>query len=138
MIYEESAPFRKDLKRLCKKFPSLPGDLENLKKYGIELFHAGIADNRSIVLMAGFCNDGFTACKVRKIACRSLKSKGSKSGLRLIYVYEKSAGKITFLELYFKGEKENEDRNRIEDFISLFNEQDREQACEQANIMKNK
>lgn len=42
---------------------------------------------------------------------------------RVIYVYnkdEKITALIEFIEIYFKGNKSNEDRDRIEDYINLF------------------
>jgi len=53
--------------------------------------------------------------KVKKIACRALKGRGVNSGLRLIYAYFPDQEKITFVELYHKNEKENEDKTRITD-----------------------
>lgn len=57
--------------------------------------------------------------KIKKIACKSLKGRGVNSGLRLIYVYFETEQKITFIELYHKSDKPNEDRERILKFISL-------------------
>ena len=51
--------------------------------------------------------------KVKKIASKALKGKGVNSGLRLVYAYFQAEGKIIFIELYHKNEKENEDRQRI-------------------------
>lgn len=58
---------------------------------------------------------GITTCiiKVKKIACRSLKGRGVNSGLRLIYAHFPDEKKITFIELYHKNDKENEDKARI-------------------------
>jgi len=53
--------------------------------------------------------------KVKKIACKTLKGRGVNSGLRLIYAHFKEEEKITFIELYYKNDKENEDRQRIID-----------------------
>jgi hypothetical protein len=50
-----------------------------------------------------------------KIASKALKGRGVNSGLRLIYAYFPDEQKITFIELYHKNDKENEDRNRITD-----------------------
>jgi len=51
--------------------------------------------------------------KAKKIACRSLKGKGVKSGIRVIYAYFESDDRIELIEIYYKGDKENEDRERI-------------------------
>jgi len=42
-----------------------------------------------------------------------LKGRGVNSGLRLVYAYFPDQNKITFIELYHKIDKENEDRKRI-------------------------
>lgn len=58
---------------------------------------------------------GITTCviKVKKIASDSFKGRGNNSGFRLIYAYFEESQKIVLVELYHKGEKENEDRERI-------------------------
>ena len=52
--------------------------------------------------------------KIKKIACKSLKGRGAESGLRIVYAYFEEEERIVFIELYFKGNKENEDRERIQ------------------------
>jgi len=39
------------------------------------------------------------------------------SSLRIIYAYYEEDQNIEFIELYFKGDKENEDRDRIATYI---------------------
>jgi hypothetical protein len=51
--------------------------------------------------------------KAKKFACRSLKGKGVQSGIRVIYAYFEEKDKIELIEIYYKGDKENEDRERI-------------------------
>jgi hypothetical protein len=54
---------------------------------------------------------------MKKFACQSLKST---TKLRLIYTYDTTKQEIQFiqfLELYAKGEKEVEDRERIEKYL---------------------
>jgi mRNA-degrading endonuclease RelE of RelBE toxin-antitoxin system len=111
MIFDELTEFKKDLKSLLKKYRTLDDDLEEvkpiLKKKPDERppfsFHID--------------NLGIETCiiKLKKIACKSLKGRGVNSGLRLIYAYFPDEQKITFIELYHKIDKENEDRNRITD-----------------------
>jgi hypothetical protein len=62
-------------------------------------------------------NLGLDTCiiKVKKIACKALKGKGVNSGLRLVYAYFPEKNKITFIELYHKIDKENEDKKRIKE-----------------------
>jgi len=46
--------------------------------------------------------------------CRYLKG----SSLRIIYAYLERRGKIEFIELYYKGDKENENHERIKDYLN--------------------
>ena len=56
--------------------------------------------------------------KARKFTCKSLKGRGSYSGIRIIYAYFKDDDRIELVERYFKGDKENEDRQRILKYYS--------------------
>jgi hypothetical protein len=63
--------------------------------------------------MTGLSIKGPRVYKARKFACRSLKGKGAHSGIRVIYAYIEQNDKIELIEIYYKGDKENEDRERI-------------------------
>lgn len=109
MNFELLAEFQKDLKALLKKYRTLESDLAVVKKV-LTVF----PDERPPF---SFRIEGLQikccVIKVRKIACKSLKGKGVNSGLRLIYAWFEKEEKIIFIELYHKGEKESEDRERI-------------------------
>ncbi len=109
MEFNKLLEFDKDLKSLLKKYRTLNDDLEVVKT-----ILKTLPDERPPFSFL-IDNLGLQACiiKVKKIACRSLKGKGVNSGLRLVYAYFPEAEKITFIELYHKNDKENEDRNRI-------------------------
>ena len=51
--------------------------------------------------------------KAKKFACRPLKGAGAQSGIRVIYTYFDKEDRIELIEIYYKGDKENEDRERI-------------------------
>ena len=74
-------------------------------------------NNRSVFPIPDFCNETILVCKIKKFACRSLKGRGVMSGIRVIYAYHVAASKVEFIEIYFKGEKENEDRERIKEYL---------------------
>lgn len=109
MEFDKLPEFDKDLKQLLKKYRTLNGDLEE-----VMIILKKKPDERPPF---SFRIDGLglETCiiKVKKIACKALKGSGVNSGLRLIYAYFKDDQKITFIELYHKNEKENEDRQRI-------------------------
>ncbi len=118
--YGETPEFQKDFKRLLKKFKSLKDDLELVKIAAIELFHIQKVNNLSIFPIQGLCTEEIQVCKIKKFACKALKGRGSKSGIRIIYAFHCANLKIDFIEIYFKGEKANEDRERIRDYLKNF------------------
>lgn len=109
MIFEELPDFQKEKKRLLKRFRSIDDDIQTIKQV------LNIRPEESppfSVLIDGL---GLTTpvIKVKKFACKSLKGKGVKSGIRLIYAYIPDEEKIIFIELYYKNDKDCEDRQRI-------------------------
>jgi mRNA-degrading endonuclease RelE of RelBE toxin-antitoxin system len=109
MTFDEIIEFWKDHKKLVKKYRSLPDDLVQIKKIlSVEPDASPPFSYRIEGLKIKTC-----IIKVRKIACKSLKTRGVNSGLRLIYAYFKDEERIVFIEIYHKNEKSNEDRDRI-------------------------
>jgi len=105
--------FGRDLKRLLKRFRTIEDDLDTFIDTELYLFHKLGIDNNGIFRITDLSVDYPEIYKAKKFACRSLKGKGVHSGIRVIYAYLKGADKIELVELYFKGDKENEDRERI-------------------------
>lgn len=115
--YEETLEFQKDFKKLSKRFRTLSEDLEVAKRNAIELLHLYKVNNRSIFFIPNFCSETIKACKLKKFACKSLKGRGSKSGIRIIYIFLGKSKKVIFLEIYFKGDKQKEDFDRIKKYL---------------------
>ena len=115
--YDATDVFQKDLKRLLKKFQTLEEDLETTKRNAIELYHLKNINNRNVFPIPDFCNETILVCKIKKFACKSLKGRGVMSGIRVIYAYHTATSKVDFIEIYFKGEKENEDREQIKEYL---------------------
>lgn len=109
MSIEELNEFKGDKKKLLKKYRTLDEDLNTVKKI------LQIRPNASPPFSFELNNLGLKTCviKVKKIACKSLKGKGVKSGLRLVYAFFESEQRIVFIEIYHKNMKANEDRSRI-------------------------
>ncbi len=105
--------FERDMKKLIKRFRSLEDDLDNFIKTELRLFHRLRIDNKGVVQIAGLGIQGPKVYKARKFACRALKGKGVHSGIRVIYAYLEEDDLIEFIEIYYKGDKESEDRERI-------------------------
>lgn len=111
MTFEELAAFKRDLKKLLKKYRTLKDDLFEVKTILKKKPEARPPFSFRID------NLGLETCviKVKKIACRALKGRGVNSGLRLIYAHFFEEDKIIFIEIYHKNDKEIEDRQRIID-----------------------
>ncbi|MCX6582315.1 MAG: hypothetical protein NT166_19255 [Candidatus Aminicenantes bacterium] len=110
--------FDKDLKKLLKRFRSLEDDLEVFIDIQLKLFHKIKQDNGGIKQITGLKKEYPRVYKATKFACKSLKGKGGKSGLRLIYAYFEKEDIIEFIEMYYKGDQENEDSDRIKEYLS--------------------
>ncbi len=109
MKFEELSEFEKDLKKLLKRFRSLDDDLKVVKQV------LAVAPDARPPFSYEIHGLGLSSCviKVKKIACKALKGKGSNTGLRLVYAWFEQEEKIILIELYYKGDKENEERERI-------------------------
>ena len=118
MTYKNLDAFNKEFKKLSKRFITLEEDFKTFKKYALETFFGeNKLDTGSFVKIEGLCNEQYTSYKVLKFACKALKNRGNKSGIRITFVKDNNSDNITFLEIYFKGDKENEDKERIKMLI---------------------
>lgn len=111
MTFDELTEFKGDLKNLLKKYRTLNDDLDVVKRV------LEVTPDERPPFSFRIDHLGLETCiiKVKKIACKALKGRGVNSGLRLIYAHFPDEQKITFIELYHKNDKENEDKKRITD-----------------------
>jgi mRNA-degrading endonuclease YafQ of YafQ-DinJ toxin-antitoxin module len=115
MNFKSTIEFQKDFKRLAKKFRSLDSDLAEFKKV-LSAAPLGIGKHFNVITTTG------DLCIIKaRFFCQSLKKKD----LRVIYAYIKNQQiiemvGIDFIEMYFKGDKENEDRERIKEYLKNF------------------
>lgn len=107
MRFDSLAEFEKELKRLSKKYRSLPDDLEEFKKV-ISVIPLGTSKHFNVLHSVG----NVKVVKAR-LFCRYLKG----TSLRVIYSYDGMKIEFVFIEVYFKGDKENEDRERIREYL---------------------
>ncbi|MBU2590691.1 MAG: hypothetical protein KKC21_01555 [Nitrospinae bacterium] len=104
MTFKELPEFSKEFKRFAKKYKSLPEDLEEFKRV-VYVIPLGNSKQRFRVLTK---NDLCAVIKAR-LSCRYLKG----SDLRIIYAFYHQNHAVDFIELYFKGDKENHDVDRV-------------------------
>ncbi|MCY3973344.1 MAG: hypothetical protein OXF52_03990 [Candidatus Dadabacteria bacterium] len=108
MIFDELLEFQREFKKLEKKYKSLPDDFGQFcrvveddpdgknKKHFSTLFH-----------------DEYVRVVKARFFCLYLK----RSSLRIVYAYAESEDRVDFIELYYKGDKENEDGERVERYL---------------------
>jgi mRNA-degrading endonuclease RelE of RelBE toxin-antitoxin system len=111
MIIEELEEYKKDLKKLSKKYRTLPEDLAVVKKV------LSVNPKERPPFSFRIDNLGIETCiiKVKKIASKSFKGKGVNSRFRLIYAHFEVEERIILIELFHKSKKEIEDKYRIID-----------------------
>ena len=112
--------FEKDLKKLLKRFRTLEDDLKIFIDKELYLYHKLKIDNKGIFPLTDLPSETPKVYKAKKFSCRSLKGGGVFSGIRIIYVYFPESDKIEFIELYYKGDKANEDRTRIKNYLDSY------------------
>ncbi|KKP88985.1 MAG: hypothetical protein UR93_C0005G0041 [Berkelbacteria bacterium GW2011_GWA2_35_9] len=110
MNFNELTEFSKEFKRFSKKYKSLSKDLEEFK-HVVDVVPLGNSKHFNIITK----NEQCVIVKARLFCCY-LKG----SSLRIIYAFHYQDCKIEFIELYFKGEKENENYERIKDYFNQY------------------
>lgn len=112
MNFRETDEFAKNFKRLSKKYRSLPDDLLEFKKIVTQL---PLGSGKHFIILHGVEN--VSIIKAR-FFCRYLRG----LSLRIIYAYGAASTTIYFIELYFKGEQENENKDLWKDFLRGVNQ----------------
>lgn len=107
MSFNELPKFSKEFKRLAKNYRSLSDDLIEFKRI-ISVIPLGNSKHFNIITKT----EQRIIIKAR-LFCRYLKG----SSLRVVYAFHCQSCIIDFIELYFKGEKENEDYERIKEYL---------------------
>ena len=110
--------FDRDIKKLLKRFRTLEDDLKTFIEKELFLYHKLKIDNGGVFQITGLQVESPKVYKAKKFACRSLKGKGVHSGIRIIYSYFEEGDKVELVEIYYKGGKENEDRERISRYFA--------------------
>lgn len=107
MNFEETVLFKKDLKRLGKKYRSLSADLAVFKS---NIPFVDLADNSKFIVLHNTENRDIIKARC---FCRYLRG----SSLRIVFARSTTGDKIVFLELFFKSGKTREDKERIKDYL---------------------
>ncbi len=106
--FSQLPEFSKEFKKLSRKYQSLDKDLLDFEDV-LRVFPTGSGKNFTII---------YSSLEVKiikaRLACKSLKDRS----IRVIYAYHQNTLTFMYIEIYFKGNKENEDRGRIKDYLN--------------------
>lgn len=113
MIFKETEEFKKDFKKLSKKYQSLPEDLEEFKTF--------VRKNPTRINIHSAVLHVYKSAKIMKarFRCKYLK----RSSLRIIYAYHEKTNEIEFIEfieLYHKNNQTRENQERIDSYLKDF------------------
>ena len=110
MTFDELPEFQKERKRLARKYRSLSDDLREFRNV-VSVVPLGNRKHFAVIAQ----NENLHIVKAR-LFCRYLKG----SSLRVLYSYFEQEQRIEFIEIYFKGDKENEDRHRVKEYLTKY------------------
>ncbi len=108
MTFNELPEFKKERKRLARKYRSLS---EDLREFQNVVSVGPLGNQKHFAVIAR--GENLHIVKAR-LFCRYLKG----SSLRVIYSYFEQEQRIEFIEIYYKGDKENEDRHRVKEYVT--------------------
>lgn len=118
MNFEQIPEFEKDLKRLKKKWRSLPSDIADAKLtignvYGSDdLFAQKFFNGKRATKL--IVTEKHEVVKMRL----DVESIGRNDKVRVVFIMVKKDNKIRFIELYAKNEKDREDQERIKKYMT--------------------
>ena len=107
MNFKLTPDFSRDFKKLLKKYKTLEQDLDNFKRNVREV---DLRANKNFAVL--YMNEQVMIIKAR-FFCRYLKGKT----LRIVFAYFIDKKKIVFIELFYKGDKQREDKQRYKYFL---------------------
>ena len=110
ITFDELPEFQKDCKRLGKKYKSL---IDDLKEFRNVVSVVPLGNSKHFIIITQI--EVLYIAKAR-LFCRYLKG----SSLRVIYAYFEQEQRIEFIEVYFKGDKENENHDRIMEYLNSY------------------
>jgi hypothetical protein len=102
--------FQKELNGLLKKYRSLNEDIRSFEKVILSR-PIGAGKNFTII----YSSKDIKIVKVR-LMCKFLRNRN----IRVIYAYHNNSFEFMYIEIYFKGDKENEDKMRVKEYLAKF------------------
>jgi hypothetical protein len=104
MQIQRDYSFEKEFKKLLKKYRSLEDDLKILTTLIIET-PMGDGSKHWVALK----QDGRKVIMKKRMMCRAVKG----AQFRVVYYYDGRQVDLSFIEIYYKGDKESENKDRV-------------------------
>ncbi len=111
MQFSEDPSFAREYAKLYKRFLSLDTDIAKVKQVMAQSPEGRGSKHWNVLHRS----KNIVILKTR-ISCASLH----RDALRLVYAYLPAENRVDFIEVYFKGDKESEDRDRIKSYLKNF------------------
>ena len=107
--FECCEEFEKDVKKYLKKYRTIKDDVKYFEELLIGVFRE-IKNVREIVSkhVNILYEEGYIFVIKERFIVKCLSNKGK--AFRIIYIYNQNINKVIFVEMYYKGDKENEDK----------------------------
>lgn len=123
MNFDQTNEFSQDLKKLQKKWRSLPSDLSDamlqidrlyLEQEGVDLveYRTNFFNGKRATILQAF-DDGREVVKMRL----DVASLGSGNKVRIVFIAVRDRNTITFIELFAKSDKSREDSARLRKYL---------------------
>lgn len=111
--FNQLPAFEKEFSGLSRKYKSLPEDLQKLEEIisNPDIGPSGVGKNFVILH-----DDKHIKIVKTRLACRSLRERS----MRVVYAYHADRIEFMYIEIYYKGDKENEDRERIREYLEKY------------------
>ena len=123
MNFDETPEFKKDVKRLEKRWRSIPDDIEAVKPYLLPLYEYRADDVEVSIYREGSFRGKRATILKNTPAGEAIKMRLDVAGLgrndtvRIVFVAIKTESTIQFIELYAKNDKKREDTARIRKYL---------------------
>ena len=108
--FNQLPAFEKEFSKLSRKYKSLPDDLHKLEEIITNPHIGPVGVGKNFVTL--YQGDKIKIVKTR-LACRSLRERS----MRIVYAYHEDEIRFMYIEIYYKGDKENEERERIKEYL---------------------
>ena len=107
--------FDRDIRKLRKRYRTIEEDLTILIDTLLFAFHKLPMKVDGVHRINDLGHVRLPVYKAKKFSCQSIKGKGVRTGLRLIYAFDDDNDSIELIEIFIKADQKTEDRDRIKD-----------------------